>query len=206
MTSRCLYFNLLILCSFKINQSFVAEKFSMPMAALMYKWLMMYSILAGSVLGHVAVDETPAKHPFYVSVTEINHNATDKTLEIDSKLFAEDLEQILEKNYKTTLDITSDKDKERFDQLIADYFSKHLSLSVNGGAVALTYVGYEVDKESAHCYFQVDHVTTVSKMDINNSILYDFIDSQMNIMHVTVNGKRKSTRLTYPDRDTNFSF
>ncbi len=176
------------------------------MAALLYKWLMVYGLLTSSVLGHDAINENLSKHPFYVSVTEINHNATDKTLEIDSKLFAEDLEQILEKNYKTTLDITGEKDKERFDQLIADYFSKHLNLSVNGAAVSFSYVGYEVDKESAHCYFQVDHVSTVSKMEINNSILYDFIDSQMNIMHVTVNGKRKSTKLAYPERQTNFSF
>src|SRR5438067_957342 len=60
-------------------------------------------------------------HPFYISVTEINHNAKDKTIEISCKMFADDFEQILEKNYKTQLDIASDKDKASFDKLIPDY-------------------------------------------------------------------------------------
>ncbi len=40
---------------------------------------------------------TPLSHPFYVSVTEISHNAKDKTLEISCKLFSSDFETVLEK-------------------------------------------------------------------------------------------------------------
>src|SRR4051812_25875749 len=77
----------------------------------------------------------PGVHPFYIAVTEINYNAKDKDLEISCKMFAEDLEQILEKNNKATLDITSDKDKARFDRYIPDYIGKHLDLIVDGKPV-----------------------------------------------------------------------
>ena len=40
-------------------------------------------------------------HPYYISVVEINHNPTDKTLEISCKIFTNDFEATLEKNYKT---------------------------------------------------------------------------------------------------------
>src|SRR5690242_4783382 len=76
--------------------------------------------------------KTAALHPFYIAVTEINHNAKDKDLEISCKMFAEDLEQILEKNNKATLDITADKDKAAFDRYIPDYIGKHLNLTVDG--------------------------------------------------------------------------
>ena len=175
------------------------------MAAMLFKWLTLCSLWLGGA--NAAYKPSGAgKHPFYISVTEINHNATDKTLEISAKVFADDLEQILEKNYKTTLDITTAKDQPRFNQLLPDYFSKHLVLVVDGKPVKLTYIGYETEKESAHCYFQVDHIATVKKIEISNSILYDFIDSETNIMHVTVNGTRKSGKVSYPEKDAVFQF
>ena len=172
------------------------------MAAIVFKWLALYSFwfLPSSGI------ETAAKHPFYVSVTEVQHNAADKTLEISSKVFADDLEQALEKAFNTSLDITTEKDKANFDKLLPAYFAKHLQFIVDGKPVKLSYVGFEQDKESAYCYFQVDGIAAVKKMDVANSILYDFIDSEINIMHITVNGTRRSTKVAYPEKNASFSF
>lgn len=150
--------------------------------------------------GAVPAPKPPAKaHPFYIAVTEINHNAKDQDLEISCKLFADDLEQILEKNYRTTLDISAERDKASFDKLIPDYVNRHLALVVDGRAVSLVYVGFEKEKESAYCYFQVNKVAAPKKIDLTNSLLHDFNSSQINIIHITVNGKRQSTKLDYPD-------
>jgi hypothetical protein len=145
-------------------------------------------------------------HPFYISVTELNHNAKDRIIEISCKMFADDLEQILEKDYKTTLDIASPKEKGIFDKLIPDYINHHLSIVLEGRPVTLSYIGYEKDKESAYCYFQVNDVASVKKIDIQNSILHDFNDTQINIIHVVVNGRRQSTKLDFPNTQASFSF
>ena len=81
------------------------------MALFFYKWtafLLLPFISAGTVSKAIAVDEP--LHPFYVSVTEINQNASAKTLEISCKFFMEDFEQTLEKAYKAQLDISLAKD------------------------------------------------------------------------------------------------
>ena len=57
------------------------------MAAIVYKWFLTSLV--------------SLFHPFFVSVTEMNHNAKDKTLEISCKLFADDFEKGLEQVYKT---------------------------------------------------------------------------------------------------------
>lgn len=62
------------------------------MASSVYKWLLIPLIcllMAGK-----------PTHPFHVSVIEINHNAADKTLEISCKIFTDDFEKILAKNYQ----------------------------------------------------------------------------------------------------------
>lgn len=145
-------------------------------------------------------------HPLYIAVTEINLNPSDKTLEVSCKLFSDDLEQILEKNNHVQLDIASQKDKAIFDQYIPVYVKNHLSLSVDGKAVTLSYLGFEKEKESAYCYFQVENISSVKKIEITNTLLYDYTSGQINIMHVTVNAKRQSTKLNFPDKTAHFSF
>ena len=74
-------------------------------------------------------------------------------------------------------------------------------------AVAFEFVGFEKENDAVWSYFEVDNATTApKKIDVVNTILYESYDKQMNLMHVTVNGNRKSTRLNYPDKGTVFQF
>ncbi|MGQ0740387.1 MAG: DUF6702 family protein [Bacteroidota bacterium] len=145
-------------------------------------------------------------HPFHVSVIEINHNATDRTLEISCKIFTDDFEKVLAKNYKTKVDLINPPDKAKMDTLIKKYLYSHLSIKANGRPVQFDYLGFENDHEAAYGYIEVPNIPSVSKFDISTSIMYDLFDDQMNIFHVTVDGKRKSTRLNYPDKDAVVSF
>ena len=175
------------------------------MAAILYQFLFisLFPFLNSSTPDPIS---KTAPHPFYISVTEVNQNAKDQTLEISCKMFADDFEQILEKNYKKELDISTEKDKPVFDKIIPDYMTKHLSFVIDSRPVHFTYVGYEKDKESVYCYLQIDKVPSVKKIDINNSILHDFNDTQINIMHVIINGHRQSTKLDYPNTAASFVF
>lgn len=145
-------------------------------------------------------------HPLYIAVTEINLNSSDKTLEVSCKLFADDLEQVLEKNNHIQLDIASGKDKATLDKCIPAYVKNHLAIAVDNKPVMLSYIGFEKEKESAYCYFQAENVSSVKKIDISNSLLYDYTTRQINIIHVTVNGKRQSTKLDCPDKEAGFNF
>ena len=154
----------------------------------------------------VRIEKTNSPHPFYIAVTEINHNIKEKTLEISCKLFADDFEQALKNNYKTGVDLSSEKDKATLDKLIPHYMAKHLGMGIDGKAVKFSFIGYEKEKESAYCYLQVDEVAAVKKIDITNTILHDFTQSQTNIIHVVVNGKRQSIKLDYPAHEASFNF
>lgn len=175
------------------------------MAAILYKWLLICSSIVGvHDSNQVAYNGHP--HPFYIAVTEINLNTSDKTLEVSCKMFADDLEQILEKNNHAQLDISSDKEKASLDKYISTYVKSHLGISIDGKAGNLSYIGFEKDKESAYCYFQVEHISSLKKLDVFDSLLQDFTSDQINIIHVTVNGKRQSTKLDYPEKNASFSF
>ncbi|HOA37602.1 MAG TPA: hypothetical protein PKJ36_04345 [Flavihumibacter sp.] len=145
-------------------------------------------------------------HPFFVSVTEVQHNAAEQSLEISVKVFIDDFEKALTPGAGFTVDLSNPKDTAKTNQVVFQYLQKHLLVKVNGIPVKLQYVGYEKEREAAWCYVQVEQVPTVSKIDIDNSLLYDAFDKQINIMHVVVNGNRKSTKVAYPDSKASFSF
>ncbi|HKO80909.1 MAG TPA: DUF6702 family protein [Chitinophagaceae bacterium] len=145
-------------------------------------------------------------HPLHVSVTEINYNAADKTLEISCKLFTDDFEKVLAQNYKTKIDLINPPDRPAMEKLVSDFIFTHLSIKADGKPVKASYLGYEKDNDAIYSYFQVDNVPSVKKIEITNNILHELFTDQINLMHVMVGGKRKSYKLDYPETKAEFSF
>jgi len=158
------------------------------MAASLFKWLILLA------------------HPLYITVTDINHNAKDKTLEISCKMFTNDFEAVLEKTGHTKVDLSDAKNKAATDKLIADYVGKHLLVKVDGRPVALQFVGSEEEEDGTWSYFQVSNISSVKKIDVSNSLLYDIFNQEINLMHASVGGVKKSTRLDYPVSAASFEF
>ncbi|HEY4149489.1 MAG TPA: DUF6702 family protein [Chitinophagaceae bacterium] len=162
------------------------------MVSSLYKWLLV------ACFGFA--------HPFYVSVTEINHNEKQHILEISCKTFVDDMEKTLEKQYNVPVELTNPKDPKKAQQMVSDYMKKHLLLKVDGKPVVLEFVGFETEGASLWTYLQVNAVTGVHKVEITNTILYELYDSQISIMHVQVGGIKKSTRVNNPDSYASFEF
>lgn len=143
-------------------------------------------------------------HPFYVSVTEMEHNAAASSLEVSFKFFTDDFEQAVNKWGNTSADLL--KDKGNFNKMAEGYIKKHFALAADGRPLQVNYLGYEVEKESVYCYVEVSNAPTIRQIDIDNRLLYNLTKDQVNIIHATVNGKRKSAKLGYPEARVRLSF
>ena len=175
------------------------------MATLLYKWLfagMLFITATGFREARGGAD----RHPFYVSTTEVNHNAADKNLEISCRIFTDDFETTLTRAYQSKIDLFKPKDTAALDKFIFDYLKKHLVIKLDGKPVAFEFVGHEREEESVWSYLQVANTTAPKKIEITNNILYDAFDQQINIMHVSVGGNRKSAKLNYPETVAKFEF
>jgi hypothetical protein len=171
------------------------------MAASIFKWSLIL------LLAVCCTSFSPySKHPFHVSVLEIEHNASNKSLEISCKIFTDDFEKVLAKNYGTRVDLINPSSKAAMDTLVKKYILSHVSLKINGKPVVLNYIGFENESEAAYGYFEVENIPSITKVEIVNSILHDKFDDQLNIIHVKAGGNRKSTKLSYPEKMAEFNF
>ncbi len=158
------------------------------------------------VTGLIFTSAPSALHPIFVSVTEIEHNAKDKTLEISCKIFTDDFEKTLRKTYKGTVDLLNPKDKNAMNKLVSEYVQKHLQIKADGKQTTLQFIGYEQDEEGIESYYQISNIPSVKKLDITDNILFEYKNEQMSIVHAIVNGKRQSTKLVNPEEKYSFEF
>lgn len=166
------------------------------MALIFYKWLVL-TFLAFTPEVH---------HPIYVSVTEIEHNLKEKTLEISCKIFTDDFEKVLRKGNAGRIDLLNPALEEPMKKLVSGYIQEHLTLKVNGSRVKMQFLGFENHEEGILSYYQVNDVKTIKELAIDNNILFEDQPQQMNLMHITVKGNRKSIKLDNPESTALFTY
>lgn len=138
------------------------------------------------------------KHPFFVSVTEVEYSSKTKELGLSIKVYPDDLEETLRKFDGNKYDVLHG-DKKQISQVLELYIKKHLSIKLNGIAKAYQFLGYEVDKESIWMYGNITQQTGVKSIEINSDIMYEYKSEQTNILHIKLDDKRESFRLTRPE-------
>jgi hypothetical protein len=144
--------------------------------------------------------EANKKHPFHLSSTELNYNSKESTVELSCRIFTDDLEAALAKNFKIKADLSAESQHKAMDVFVRRYALANLALKGNAKPLTLNYLGFEKDNEAVVVYLESEQIKGLKRLETTNSILYDQYDDQSNIIHITNNGKRKSSKLDYPDK------
>lgn len=135
-------------------------------------------------------------HPMHVSVTEINYNEKNKSLEVISRIFIDDLETSIRNAEKNeNLDLLNPTGATT-DQLVSRYLQSRLLIQVNGKPANPNYIAHEIDDAAMVCYLEIEGVKQVKQMEITISVIQELYDDQSNLVHVTYRGPVKSLRLT----------
>ncbi len=134
-------------------------------------------------------------HKFYVSVFIIEHNETNKTLEITTQVFVDDMEMVL-RNKNIELDIYSTSDIIS-DSLIKDYFKSVFRIKRNSEILEYEFLGKELLDDILNCYIEVRDINYKDSLIIQNKLLIDLYDSQKNIIHFRGKNENKSFLMNY---------
>jgi hypothetical protein len=139
-------------------------------------------------------------HPIHVSTSNIEYNAKDNKFEVICTLFTDDFEAALAKQYHAKTDLNKQEMHAAMDALVKQYIAANLYLKADDKTVNLNYLGFEINREATDVYLESDKLPVVKKVDVDASLLYNLFDDEINIVHVIVNGVRKSEKVNYPDK------
>ncbi len=135
-------------------------------------------------------------HPLYLSICQINHNASQASLEIAMKVFTEDLDLAMSHQGLGNLHLGEDNESEKANVYIAAYLSKQVQIKVDGKPVVFSYLGKEVEMDVTWCYVEVDSIHTFAELEVTNKLFMELFDPQRNLVHVRFGKKEKSMMLT----------
>lgn len=136
-------------------------------------------------------------HPFHLSVTNVYYKADEKVVQVEQRIFLDDLEEAL-RDYTgdQKLNVTEDDQKE-ISAIIEKYLLEKFQITANGQPIELAYLGNELvkDENVMWCYFEAEKVKKFDSFLVTNSVLTEKFDDQENIIHYTFpNGKKRSER------------
>ncbi len=140
-------------------------------------------------------------HKFYVSVTNITYAEKDDALQITSRIFIDDLEQVLEVRYGIKANLATDNESELADEYLEKYLRKKFVVAVNGKNRPFDIIGKKYDNDILVFYLEVPKIDfpSVTSIEIQNEILMGIFDEQQNIVHFKIKGKKKSFVLIKSD-------
>ena len=129
-------------------------------------------------------------HKFYVSTTKVEYVKERKSIQIISRIFVEDLEQVLQERYSSRVQLDPKKETDLDQNYLLNYISQKLKFKINEKDAQLIYIGKEYDIDILNLYFEIEDVDSLESIRIENKILIDLFPEQQNIMHFS-NEKNK---------------
>lgn len=137
-----------------------------------------------------------AFHPIHVSVTEIEYNEKNKSLQIISRIFIDDLETSIRSQLKQeSLDILEPKNGMTTDQLVSNYLKEHFRIQLDSKPVKVNYIAHEIEDLAIICYLEIENVKKLKSIEVTNTVIQETHDDQSNLVHVTYKSPVKSMRL-----------
>jgi hypothetical protein len=139
-------------------------------------------------------------HPYHAGSVEITYNTKSNTFEILTKLYVDDLENALKTEFAKTFKFSDESQKKEIEVFLEKYLAENLKLKINGKAVEIKILGFDEEKGIVNIYSETEKVLEPKKIEAGVSLLYNQFKDQINMVHIIVNGERKSSKLTYPNR------
>jgi hypothetical protein len=135
-------------------------------------------------------------HKEYYSLTRIDYNKKEKALQITMRLFTNDMEFALNKQYEKPLELGTDIEIKDADKLLNIYLNQKFSIRVNDKPTTYNFIGKEFEKDVMYIYLEVINIDTIHQIDIHNSVLTESFKEQENIIKIAIDDQQKSLILT----------
>lgn len=135
-------------------------------------------------------------HKYYVSLSDIKHNTKNKSVEIITNVFMDDIEEALNKDYGIDAQISNPNEVENINSYFEKYLKQNFKISINNEEKSYNFLGKEYDGDIVYFYLEINDVSEIKTVDVTNTILIKYFSEQQNLIKVKANGKIKSLILT----------
>lgn len=139
-------------------------------------------------------------HKFYMGVFQVEYAADKKMIQITSRIFADDLNNGMEKKYHKKTFVGTEKETPADVDQLKKYLAENFTIKVNGQSKPITFLSKEVEGDVLICYSRIKDIDKFKTIEISNTILVDWNSEQQNITHISAFGTKRSVLFTESSR------
>lgn len=145
-------------------------------------------------------------HKYYVSVTQINYVKEQASVQITTRIFIDDFENVLRQRYDENITLAGKNELKINATYIERYLNEKIKIKINNKAAKLNFIGKEYDADIMLCYLEIEDVILIDSIQITNQLLFDLFQEQQNIVKTKINSKQNSFLLIYQKDNTTLNF
>ena len=133
-----------------------------------------------------------AAHAFHTSLTEIQYNAKEKSLEVTIRMFTDDLESALTKlNNGQKVMIGGKNDNS--DALLSKYIQQHFAvITPQKQRKPMQYLGKEPEGDATWVYVEIPDGLLLKDHTIYNNLMQELFDDQTNLVNLFYGSNKKT--------------
>ncbi len=135
---------------------------------------------------------TTAAHKYYLSVTNVTYNQKVGALQMISRFFIDDLEDVLNERLNKKLTLGNPNELDSLTPILNSYLGKRLVAKVNGKQVTPQVLGAEYDNDQMVIYIELPADQQPKTIEMSYKALFELFPDQKNLVHFKIDGKRKS--------------
>lgn len=135
-------------------------------------------------------------HKFYISIYQIKYASEKKMLQITSRIFIDDLNDVLKNKYNKKTHVGEPTETQEDLVFMKKYIADNFSIKINGQTKNINYLSKELEGNVVICYFNIKDIPKIKTFEIQNTCLFDLNSDQQNIIQTTIYGKKESLLLT----------
>jgi len=145
-------------------------------------------------------------HKYYISVTQVNYIKEKESVQITSRIFIDDFENVLRSNFDKNITLAEKDEADIIDIYMNKYLQDKIKISINDKVVKFNFIGKEYEGDILRCYLEIETIKNIKSFSITNRVLFDLQNDQQNIVKTNINSKNKSVILTQKTPNTLLKF
>lgn len=131
-------------------------------------------------------------HKFYVSIYQVDFVPEKKRVEITARIFLDDLNLALEKEFKTKIQLGEKTESSQDVQFLQKYLMKHLKISIDEKEKNIQFLSKEIENNVVIIYLKIVDVKKINSFKIYNNALLELYSDQQNIIQTKFYNKKRN--------------
>lgn len=135
-------------------------------------------------------------HKYYLSVSNVAYNNKVKALQMTTRFFIDDLEDVLSLQTDSKILIDATQDLKGLKSELSRYLSKKMELTADGKKRTIDYLGGEIENDQVVLYIEIPMTQEPQTVSMKFTAFQELFEDQKNMVHFKLHGQRGTLLMT----------